>query len=318
MIGRGPRTIAVLLALGLGLTVRLSAAPAAPRVPVGNTSPASLPGLHNVFRLSERLYTGSVPEGDQGFRSLRALGVRTVLSVDGARPALELAHEHGLKYAHLPFGYDGCPRPTADRLVRAVRDLPGPIYLHCHHGKHRAPSAAAFARIALDGLTPEQAVREMRRAGTGAHYLGLYAGVREYRRPSTREIDAQPGGFPEETPAPPLTRAMVEMAARTEALSAARAVGWKAPRKQPALLPAHEALQLREIIAELVRSGEHARGGDFAVLLRSGMTDAAELETALRKGDHLAAGAAMKRIEAGCTSCHARFRDVPPGDRRKS
>src|SRR5881628_1257785 len=94
-----------------------------------------------------------------------------------------------MRYVHLPFGYDGCPRPQADRIVRAVRDLPGPVYLHCHHGKHRAPVGAEFARIALDGISPEQAVRELERAGTGKEYVGLYADVRSYRPPSSAELD---------------------------------------------------------------------------------------------------------------------------------
>src|SRR5690349_19529458 len=82
-------------------------------------------GLHNVLRVSDRLYSGSSPEGEEGFRSLEELGVRTVVSVDGARPDVEGARRHALRYVHLPIGYDGVPRDQALRLARAVRDLPG-------------------------------------------------------------------------------------------------------------------------------------------------------------------------------------------------
>src|SRR5262245_6224214 len=58
--------------------------------------PGPVPGLHNVYRLGDRLYSGSSPEGDAGFASLRKLGVKTVLSVDGARPDLERARRYGL------------------------------------------------------------------------------------------------------------------------------------------------------------------------------------------------------------------------------
>ncbi len=71
--------------------------------------PLEMPGLHNVYRLTEQLLSGSSPEGEEGFRSLEKLGVKTILTVDGARPDVALAHKHGLRYVHLPIGYDGVP-----------------------------------------------------------------------------------------------------------------------------------------------------------------------------------------------------------------
>ena len=67
------------------------------------------PGLHNVYRLTDKLLSGSGPEGDEGFASLQQLGVKTVLSVDGARPDVARARRFGLRYVHLPIGYDGVP-----------------------------------------------------------------------------------------------------------------------------------------------------------------------------------------------------------------
>src|SRR5262249_23747412 len=54
------------------------------------------PGLHNVIELSERLLSGSEPEGDEGFGSLAKLGVKTIVSVDGARPDIDRARANGL------------------------------------------------------------------------------------------------------------------------------------------------------------------------------------------------------------------------------
>src|SRR5207302_1722064 len=74
-----------------------------------------LPGLHNVHCVADRLYSGSVPEGDAGFASLRRLGVQTAISVDGARPDVDRARRFGLRYVHIPVGYDGVPEPQALR-----------------------------------------------------------------------------------------------------------------------------------------------------------------------------------------------------------
>src|SRR3984893_602801 len=85
------------------------------------------PGLHNVFRLTDKLYSGSSREGREGFASLVQLGIQTVISVDGARPDVETAHKFGLRYVHLPIGYDGVPPEQGLRIAKAVRDLPGPV-----------------------------------------------------------------------------------------------------------------------------------------------------------------------------------------------
>lgn len=65
--------------------------PAEPPVIAIGEAPHELPGLPNVLRISDQLLSGGSPEGDEGFRSLQALGVKTVITVDGARPEVEQA-----------------------------------------------------------------------------------------------------------------------------------------------------------------------------------------------------------------------------------
>jgi protein tyrosine phosphatase (PTP) superfamily phosphohydrolase (DUF442 family) len=314
-----PKPFLVILALlpaiaGITAAGRSSEAPLVPP-PVGNVQPAALPGLQNVFHLSAKLYSGSVPEGEAGFRSLRDLGIRTILTVDGARPDVAMAHRYGMRYVHLPFGYDGCPLPTATRIVRAVRDLPGPIYLHCHHGKHRSPAAAALVHIALDGASNEEAVAFMRRAGTAPEYTGLYAEARQYRRPTSAEIDRAPADFPELAPVPPLADSMVRIDERFAHLQLARAEEWGVPKAHPDLLPAQEALQLRELFHELTRDGSLAgRPAPFHRDLATAEAGAAALEAALRAGQREGATRAWDRVAATCVSCHAVYRNVPRGE----
>jgi hypothetical protein len=63
------------------------------QAPPSDPANVEAPGLHNVHRITDTRFSGSSPEGDEGFRSLQKLGVKTVLSVDGARPDVELAHK---------------------------------------------------------------------------------------------------------------------------------------------------------------------------------------------------------------------------------
>src|SRR5581483_3702797 len=71
------------------------------------------PGLKNAHRLTDRVLSGAQPEANVAFRELAALGVKTVISVDGAAPDVASAHKAGLRYVHLPIGYDGIPAARA-------------------------------------------------------------------------------------------------------------------------------------------------------------------------------------------------------------
>lgn len=277
-------------------------------LPVGR-GPVDFKALHNVVRLSEKLYSGGVPEGDLGFQALARLGIKTVITVDGEKPDLPLARKYGLRYVHIPFGYDSCPAPTANVIVKAVRDLPGPVYIHCHHGKNRSPVAAAMARIALDGLPNEEAVRELERAGAGKGYTGLYADVRAYRPPTAAELDRLKVEFREVAPTPPLVQPMVQIQQRFDRLMQAQRDGWKAPAGVDL---AYEALQLQELYTELNRTAEvRCRRPDFRRWMREGERDGKALEAALRAGRPDAASMSLGRLAAGCGSCHARYRNVP-------
>ncbi len=271
--------------------------------------PVDFPSLHNVVRLSEKLYSGGVPEGADGFEALRRLGIRTIITVDGAPPDVELARARGMRYVHIPFGYDACPSPVANVLVKAVRELPGPVFIHCHHGKHRSPAAAAMVRIALDGISNEQAVREMERAGTGKNYTGLYADVRTYRPPTPAQLDALKVTYREVAPTEPMVDAMVRIEVRFDRLIKLQKRDWK---PQPGEDPAHEALQLQELFTELNRTQEVRRKpDDFRRWVAEGEQAGKSLETSLRNGDANRAGVSLGQLAVGCGSCHARYRNVP-------
>jgi hypothetical protein len=279
---------------------------------VGAVKPAELPGLHNVFRVSEKLYNGSAPEGEAGFHTLQALGIRTIISVDGARPDVATARRLGLRYVHLPFGYDGCPTPRALEIIRAARDLPGPIYLHCHHGKHRSPAAAALVHIALDGASNAEATTLMRHAGTDPAYAGLYRDAATFHAPTPAEIDRVSNQFLEVAPVPPLAETMVQIDERLAALQQAQQAGWRAFGSHPGRVPVNEALQLKELFRELQRTGSCAsRPVEFRNRMSTAERGAALMETSLRAGDRRRTDTAFAGLKAACDSCHACYRNVP-------
>ena len=287
-------------------------APMAPKV-----GRLQAPGIENLFRATDRIYSGSQPEGDEAFAALRKLGVKTILSVDGTRPDVERAAKFQLRYVHLPHGYDGIPTETAARLVKAARTLEGPIFVHCHHGKHRGPAAVGVICQATAGWTPDQAVAWMRRAGTSPDYAGLYRANADFRVPTAEALARVPDAFPSRAEVSGLVDAMVAIDHRWDHLKAVRKAGWRAPPGQPDLIPATEALLLREAYRELQRDARaQAKGDTFLGLLRKAESDAKDLHalldsraTPLDEAAFRQADALSKAAGEACAGCHKKFRN---------
>lgn len=292
-----------------------------PATPPASQPPPSTPAsqdaahsaLHNLLPVADRIWSGAVPEGAAAFDKLQAMGIRTIISVDGARPDVEAAKARGLRYVHLPVGYDGLTRAEQLHVARAVRDLEGPVYIHCHHGKHRGPTAAASAAVALGLLTPEQSVAFMQQAGTAPSYAGLYSCVAGFGAPAAAdEIDAASDDFPEVATVSGLVAFMVEADHALEHLKLIRDAGWQAPSDHPDLVPAAEAGRLVDAL-RLLMADEEIRDDppEFHELLAASQAAARALEDALTT-EPLVVSDLDPRFEAlaaSCKACHVKYRD---------
>jgi hypothetical protein len=260
-------------------------------------------GLENLLPVGDGLWSGGTPDGDLGFASLQALSIRTVISVDGAAPDVDRARRFGIRYVHIPLGYGGVTREQALRVVRATSELPGPIYIHCHHGKHRGPTAAALVRRSRDDAwTADDAVEFLHRAGTDQRYEGLYWAVREFRQPTADELRTVSGDFPESVPPAGLAAAMVDLDETWTKLERSRAKGWPDARTL--------AVQLVEHYREIKRLPDvTSRGESFRSLLAEAASASEELETAVRAEEADRRELAFDRSRSICTSCHRDHRD---------
>lgn len=280
--------------------------------------------LPNAVRVSEKVISGGLPADDAAFAELASLGVKTVISVDGAKPDVEAAGRHGLRYVHLPHGYDGIPEPRAQELAKAVRDLEGPIYIHCHHGKHRSPAAAAVACVSAGLVSPDRAIAILKLAGTSEKYRGLYQSAESARRLEPELLDALDVEFRAMVELPPLADAMVAIEHTHDHLHEFAAADWAQLREHPDLDAAHEALLLREHFTELLRADYVQDEPDaFRQYLIDSEAAALELENGLNAWKKAADrspppalfATALERITTNCSACHAEFRDVPLGEK---
>ena len=283
--------------------------------------------LPNAIRVHAHVISGGLPEGDEAFAELRDLGVKTVISVDGMAPDVATAKKYGLRYVHLPHGYDGIPKERIADLAAAVQTLPGPIYIHCHHGKHRSPAAEAAACVGAGLLAPADSLAVLQLAGTSPHYTGLFHDVAAARRlPPMKKTALE---FPETSPVPQLVARMVQLehwqAALTKVLKSppTKAATENANVAHDRDNPAHLSLLLREQFTELLRDEDNKKRPEHYVqLLQESETAAQRLEAFLARED-TDLGKSTTRDEAGkllfevsnrCSTCHKAYRD-PAGSR---
>lgn len=279
--------------------------PAAPLVGAAS-SDASWPGIHNLIRVSERIYSGSEPHGETGFASLQTLGIKTVVSVDGAKPNVEQAKKFGLRYVHIPFGYNGIPPEAGQLLTRVMRDAPSPVYIHCHHGQHRGPAAAAVACVAAGELVGRDRLEVLNRAGTGRDYTGLWRDVAEFVPP------------PADLPLPELVEvaevesfaaAMAQIDRHFDNVKLCQAADWRVPPNHPDLVPAHEALLLTEALHEAGRNLADDYGAEFRAWLGEAEQVAKQLHAALDKQQPKTATESTRHLMQACSRCHAAHRN---------
>lgn len=269
-----------------------------------------IPGVHNAFRATERIYSGSQPEGDEAFAAIAKLGVKTILSVDGSKPDVEAARKHGLRYVHLPIGYDSVPTNRVLELAKLTTELSGPFFVHCHHGKHRGPAAVAVMCEASEGWTTNKAVAWLREAGTAADYPGLYRAAQEFQKPNSAQLAAIKE-LPEVSRTSSLVEAMVAIDAHFDHLKLAQKAGWKTPKDHADLSPPHEATMLWEQFKEMARTEDTSRRSDD---YRAKLAEAEQLADSLRKllrepTDFPAIEAAFKQAGQNCTACHKKYRN---------
>lgn len=264
------------------------------------------PGLHNMLKLSRRIYSGSEPHEEDGFRSLAERGIKVIVSVDGAKPNLKLAAKYGLRYVHIPIGYDAIPDKAGKALARLVRDLDGPFYVHCHHGQHRGPAAAAVACIASGAVSAKDAVEILKKAGTSKDYTGLWRDVKNYVPPKAGEklpklvavakVDSVPA-------------AMAKMDRNFDNLKLCQKAGWQTPKDHPDIVPAQEALLVREGLDEAQRHLGKKHGCEFRQWLDRTEKLARRVEDVLKKSETKLANRRFQALTQSCKQCHRKYRN---------
>jgi protein tyrosine phosphatase (PTP) superfamily phosphohydrolase (DUF442 family) len=144
-------------------------------------TPVERPGLPNLHMVSSGLYRGAQPTAE-GFRELKAMGVRTVLNLRSGHSDLEMVRggtekgsdpfSSGLGYASIPMHAWHPEKEDIVAFLQVVTDpARAPVFVHCEYGADRTGTACAAYRVAVQGWSVDQAVDEMVNGGFGFHAI---------------------------------------------------------------------------------------------------------------------------------------------------
>ena len=136
--------------------------------PASWAQPVVEAGIPNLFKVSDALYRSAQPT-DEGLRNLRELGIVTVVNLRAFHSDRdELDPVLGYEDIHMKSWHP--EREDAVAFLRIVTDPKrAPVLLHCQHGADRTGAMTAIYRIAVQGWSKDDAIREMKDGGYGFH-----------------------------------------------------------------------------------------------------------------------------------------------------
>jgi len=131
--------------------------------------PVLMEGVPNLHKVAENLYRSAQPT-DGGMKNLKKMGVQTIINLRSFHTDREEIGDTGLAYEQINMK---AWHPEEEDIIRFLRIVTraerGPILVHCQHGADRTGTMCAVYRVAVQGWTKEEAVREMAEGGFGFH-----------------------------------------------------------------------------------------------------------------------------------------------------
>jgi protein tyrosine phosphatase (PTP) superfamily phosphohydrolase (DUF442 family) len=139
-------------------------------------------GVPNFGEVSPDLYRGALPNQD-GLEALKNMGITLVIDLRGGDNKQEeaIVKKLGMQYVSIP---SHCPFPkdeTFAKFLRVLRENPGKkAFVHCRLGADRTGMAVASYRMAEEGWSAEEAMKEMQSFGFSGVHRAMCPGMADY------------------------------------------------------------------------------------------------------------------------------------------
>ena len=137
--------------------------------PASWAKPIELAGVPNLHKVSDNLYRSAQPTA-QGMKNLKKMGIETVVNLRSFHSDRDEIGDTNLGYEHIYMKAYHLERKEAVRFLQIVtNEKRTPVLVHCQHGADRTGTMCALYRIAVQGRTKKEAVREMTKGGFNFH-----------------------------------------------------------------------------------------------------------------------------------------------------
>ena len=151
------------------LTAEVASPPPEGRRDDAWATPIERPGLPNLHQVSKNLYRGAQPTAE-GMRELKRMGIRTVVNLRSFHSDRDEIGDTALAYEHIYMKAWHAEDKETVRFLQIVTDPQRtPVFVHCQHGADRTGTMCAIYRIAVQGWTKDEAIREMTEGDFGFH-----------------------------------------------------------------------------------------------------------------------------------------------------
>jgi len=155
----------ILLLPSLSLALEEAARPVKWAVPIKEA------GLPNFHKVSDDLYRGAQPE-KEGIPILKKMGIKTIVNLRNFHSDEDEIGNISIGYERIPMNAWSVSEEDVIAFLKIVTDKnKTPVFVHCLHGADRTGMMNAVFRMAVQGWSKEEAIREMKEGGYGYHEI---------------------------------------------------------------------------------------------------------------------------------------------------
>jgi len=131
--------------------------------------PMQMDGVPNLHKVSDTLYRSAQPS-EEGMKNLKTMGIQTAVNLRSFHSDRDEIGNSALAHKSISMKAWHAEEEDAIRFLRIVTNPKGsPFLVHCQHGADRTGTMCALYRVAVQGWSKEEALREMMEGGFGFH-----------------------------------------------------------------------------------------------------------------------------------------------------
>jgi protein tyrosine phosphatase (PTP) superfamily phosphohydrolase (DUF442 family) len=131
--------------------------------------PMQMVGVPNLHKVSDTLYRSAQPSAE-GMKNLKAMGIETVINLRSFHSDRDEIGDTALASESISMKAWHAEEEDAVKFLQIVTNPKrGPVLVHCQHGSDRTGTMCALYRVAVQGWSKEEALKEMTQGGFGFH-----------------------------------------------------------------------------------------------------------------------------------------------------